>query len=56
MLSTRTVGHAPRTQALAQQTQAMTGPCIGCTGCQGICQALFDAMLLPDLILKERHP
>ena len=50
----RTIGHAPRTQALARDLERLQGPCVGCAGCQGICAALFDAMLVPDLILKGK--
>ncbi|KIN65339.1 hypothetical protein Z945_380 [Sulfitobacter noctilucae] len=55
MQAKRIVGHAPRTQALADDLDTLQGPCVGCAGCQGICQALFDAILVPDLILRDRH-
>lgn len=55
MQAERTIGHAPRTQALARDLENLQGPCVGCPGCQGICQALFDAIMVPDLILRDRR-
>jgi formate hydrogenlyase subunit 6/NADH:ubiquinone oxidoreductase subunit I len=51
----RTIGHAPRTEALVRDVANLPGPCVGCAGCQGICEALFDAILIPDIILRDRH-
>ena len=47
-------GHAPRSRALATQIAAMPSQCVGCEGCEGVCAALIDAMILPELILKDR--
>jgi formate hydrogenlyase subunit 6/NADH:ubiquinone oxidoreductase subunit I len=55
MTISRTIGQAPRTQALANELNGMNGPCIGCVGCQGVCQALIEVMVLPDLIISERR-
>ena len=50
----RKIAHAPRSRALASDMATMPSACVGCDGCQGICQSLIDAMLLPDLLLRER--
>lgn len=55
MQAQRQIGHAPQSRALARDVAALNGPCIGCDGCEGLCQALLEAMFLPDLILKG-HP
>ena len=47
-------GHAPRSRELAAQLAATSTQCVGCEGCAGICSALIDAMLLPDLFLRDR--
>lgn len=54
MTTTRKPGHAPRTQALATELNALNVPCIGCPGCEGLCQALIDAVVVPATILKGR--
>lgn len=51
----RTMGQAPRTEALSRDVATLPGPCIGCVGCQGVCEALFEVMVLPDVILRDRH-
>ncbi|WGW02381.1 hypothetical protein [Tropicibacter oceani] len=51
MQSDRLIGHAPRTAAMGQQLTTIQGPCIGCKGCQGLCQALIEAMSVPDVVL-----
>lgn len=54
MQAHRKVAYAPRTKALALETSQMIGPCVGCVGCRGICQALLDAMTLPEIVLRDR--
>lgn len=49
----RLVGQAPRAERLAQQLAAMQGPCVGCSGCRGLCSALIEAVSLPDVILRR---
>ena len=46
-------GYAPRTSAAAAQVAAMAEPCVGCTDCQGLCQALIEAVVLPDILLSR---
>lgn len=50
----RQAGAAPRTTDLAQQIDALSQPCVGCTECQGICAALIDTLTIPDLVLKPQ--
>ena len=54
MQTNRKIAHAPRSQALAKDLSMMPDPCVGCEGCQGVCAALIDAMLLPEIILRDR--
>ena len=53
MLTDRKIAHAPRSHALAREIANMPSACVGCTGCQGICEMLIDAMLLPEIILRD---
>lgn len=55
MTISRDIGHAPRTHALAAELNGLNGPCIGCQDCRGMCQALIEALMLPDLILGTRR-
>ncbi|MCB1348426.1 MAG: hypothetical protein R3D80_04155 [Paracoccaceae bacterium] len=54
MIHKREVAHAPRTRALAVQIANLRGGCVGCSDCAGCCTALLDALILPDLVLKEK--
>ena len=54
MIRDRKTAHAPRTEALAQKLVQTTGPCVGCPGCDGLCQALIDALTVPDAVLSKR--
>lgn len=40
-------------QALAGELSTLQGPCVGCADCVGLCPALIDALILPDLILSK---
>ena len=51
MIIDRKIASAPRTEALAHNVAGLNGPCIGCEGCRGVCAAMIDAMLVPDIIL-----
>jgi heterodisulfide reductase subunit C len=42
------------TEALASEINALQGPCVGCSKCTGLCNALIDALVLPDLILSRK--
>ncbi|MEW9918351.1 hypothetical protein AB2B41_01950 [Marimonas sp. MJW-29] len=50
----RKIAHAPRSRALAEDLSKMNSTCVECEGCQGLCAALVDAMLLPEIILRDR--
>ncbi len=43
-----------RSDALASTLNTLQGPCVGCRECTGLCAALIDALVLPDLILSKR--
>ena len=40
--------HQPQNSAREQ-----TLNCLGCADCKGLCQALFDLALLPELVLQR---
>lgn len=44
-------GETEKTEALAAQITTLNAPCVGCSDCRGICQALLEAMTVPDIIL-----
>lgn len=48
-------GHieTPRIDDLTSNLFALQGPCIGCSGCSGVCDALIDALIVPDLVLSK---
>lgn len=50
----RTIGHAPRTEAIGQQLIAVGGRCVDCPDCQGLCRELIDALAVPDAVLKGK--
>ena len=51
----RTKASTPRSLALARELADLHGPCVGCSECLGLCTALIDALVIPDLILSKRH-
>jgi hypothetical protein len=53
MQTRRTIGHAPRVAAMADEVAHLDGPCIGCAQCRGLCHALIDVLLLPDVIIAR---
>lgn len=54
MNRSREVGHAPRVRALAREIDTCSGPCIGCSECDGLCEALIEALVVPQVVLKNR--
>ncbi len=54
MTTSRKIGHAPRLRELAQELNNFSSPCIGCEGCEGLCQALIDTLVVPKIIAKGR--
>ncbi|GKY88040.1 hypothetical protein [Sinisalibacter aestuarii] len=51
----REIGHAPRSHALAGEVSALSGGCVGCKSCTGLCTALIEALYLPGIVLKEKE-
>lgn len=52
MNTKRNVGHAPRVTEVARELGEI-GCCIGCEDCRGLCQALIEAIALPDAVLNR---
>lgn len=52
MMANRKVGHAPRVTKVARDLGEIGG-CIGCKHCEGLCRALIDAIVLPDVVLSR---
>lgn len=55
MKISRTKAETPNINNLSDQIVGLQGPCVGCTNCTGMCQALIDALILPDLILSKSN-
>lgn len=53
MFIDRKIAHAPKTNAFAQEVAASQAQCIGCTDCKGMCTALIDAMMIPEIITQK---
>ncbi len=53
MSITRSRGETRRSEALAAQVAGMSTPCVGCTGCRGLCKELIEAIVLPEIILGD---
>lgn len=53
MLIERNKAATERTMGLAREVGAMRVPCVGCSGCRGLCEALIEVMVLPDVILHR---
>ena len=34
----------------------MTGACVGCRDCKGMCQAVMDLFTFPDTVLNRTRP
>lgn len=53
----RTKPSASYTAALSAELAMVNGPCVGCPGCNGLCQSLIDVLMLPNAILsRKREP
>jgi len=53
MHTDRHIGHAPRSRAIGDKLISIQGGCIGCAGCTGLCQALIEALSVPDAVLRR---
>ena len=51
MKTERRIAYAPHVAVLSRDLAALRGPCLGCTGCKGLCATLIDALVIPDLVL-----
>ncbi len=50
---TRSPSDTRRTLQVGQIVTELNGPCVGCSECRGICQALIDAVTLPEVLLRR---
>ncbi|MEP2533017.1 hypothetical protein [Shimia sp.] len=50
---TRSTTPTHQTSSISREIACLTGPCIGCTDCRGLCNALIEAITLPDTILSK---
>ena len=55
MQISRSKAAASKVRALATEVSGLQGPCVGCSNCVGLCEALIDALVLPDLILSRKR-
>ena len=55
MIVTRSQTGTGQMAALARDLARLNAPCVGCADCRGLCRALIEAMVLPDLILHRRR-
>lgn len=51
----RRAAFAPRTHALAGKISQLQEPCVGCSDCVGMCAALIETMLIPDVVLHRER-
>ncbi len=51
----RSQAPTPRVQALSVEISGLNGPCVGCSDCVGLCPALIEALVLPDVILTRKR-
>ncbi|SDC77353.1 hypothetical protein [Ruegeria marina] len=51
----RSKSETRRLEALAGQIYALQGPCVGCSDCVGLCKALIDTLVVPDIVLTRKH-
>lgn len=51
----RTKADTPNVNALSVSLSGLGGPCVGCTECVGLCQALIDALVVPDIVLAKKR-
>lgn len=53
MIINRDKAPAHHVGELAQELSGLHGPCVGCKDCKGLCNALIEALVLPDVILSR---
>ncbi|UYV36608.1 hypothetical protein N4R57_16630 [Rhodobacteraceae bacterium D3-12] len=50
---TRRRAQTDRVEAVASKVAGLGTPCIGCSDCRGLCQALIEVMVVPEVVLGE---
>ncbi|WP_146347834.1 hypothetical protein [Falsiphaeobacter marinintestinus] len=45
----------PRLSALSVDLDQLQGPCVGCADCVGLCEALLEALFVPDVVLSRKR-
>ncbi|MEX0338311.1 MAG: hypothetical protein AB3N11_04645 [Arenibacterium sp.] len=45
----------PHTTNLSIQLNQMSGHCVGCSDCNGLCAELLDALMIPDIVLAKKR-
>jgi len=53
MLTTRSQTPDKHVSRLFETLTDLRQPCVGCRNCRGLCSALIDAIVLPELILSK---
>lgn len=51
----RSKAETPQMDALSSEISGLQGPCVGCSDCVGLCMALIDALVVPDVILSKKR-
>lgn len=51
----RSKAETPRLNSLSAEISQLHGPCVGCSDCVGLCMALIDALVVPDVILSKKR-
>ncbi|MDK3016859.1 hypothetical protein [Pseudodonghicola flavimaris] len=51
----RSKSETPRLNALSVEISQLNGPCVGCENCVGLCMALIDALVVPEVILSKKR-
>jgi len=51
----RSKAETPRLNELSVELSQLHGPCVGCSDCVGLCVALIDALVVPDVILSKKR-
>lgn len=51
----RNKAETPNMTELSMGLAQLNNPCVGCSDCVGLCEALIDTLILPDLILSKKR-
>lgn len=44
-----------QSKALLSKLNQIHGPCIACSTCDGLCQALIDTLMVPDIVARDKR-